>query len=122
MKKSLLLLSAAAAWATTSCASRPAPEPRLTAATEAPATPPTAPAAEKEKPELGTFGFDTAGMDRSVAPGEDWFAFANGTWARKTEIPADRARYGMFNVLDDRARLQNRAIIEEAAKDRKSVV
>ncbi|HET9451706.1 MAG TPA: M13 family metallopeptidase N-terminal domain-containing protein, partial [Aggregicoccus sp.] len=113
MKKRLLLLSAAAAWATTSCASRQAPEPVPTAAAEAPVA---TPQPEQPKPELGSFGFDTAGMDRSVAPGENWFGFANGTWARKTEIPADRARYGMFNVLDDRARIQNRAIIEEAAK------
>ena len=116
MKKRLLLLSAAAAWAATGCASRQASETQPTAATEAPATTPTAPAAQKEKPELGTFGFDTEGMDRSVQPGNDWFGYANGAWARKTEIPSDRARYGMFNVLDDRARLQNRAIIEEAAK------
>ena len=32
------------------------------------------------RPQYGTFGFDVAGMDRSVAPGDDFFDFANGTW------------------------------------------
>ena len=38
-------------------------------------------------PRFGTFGFDTTGMDTSVAPGDDFFAFANGVWAQETEIP-----------------------------------
>ena len=32
-----------------------------------------------DAPQYGTFGFDTAGMDRSVKPGDDFYAFANGT-------------------------------------------
>jgi predicted metalloendopeptidase len=46
-------------------------------------------------------GVDQAGMDRSVKPGDDFFAFANGTWARKTEIPPDRASWGSNNELAD---------------------
>ena len=42
-------------------------------------------AANAQKP-----GIDTGGMDRSVAPGDDFFGYANGTWMAKTEIPADR--------------------------------
>lgn len=52
-----------------------------------------APAAATEsaaKPELGTFGFDTAGMDTAVQPGDDFYAYANGTWAKNTPIPADK--------------------------------
>ena len=52
----------------------------------------------------GSFGFDFAGMDRNVAPGDNFYAFANGTWARTTAIPADRSNYGMFTVLDDLSR------------------
>ena len=36
-------------------------------------------------------GLDLAGIDRSVAPGDDFFRHANGTWLATTEIPADRA-------------------------------
>jgi len=73
-------------------------------------------AAPLAKPELGTFGFDVAGMDKSVAPGEDFFGYANGTWAKNTPIPEDKARFGAFDVLGDRSLERTRAIIEAAAK------
>jgi putative endopeptidase len=74
-----------------------------------------APQATATAPQFGTFGFDVAGMDRSVSPGQSFFNFANGTWARNTEIPADRANYGMFTALDDLSKGRTRAILEEAA-------
>src|SRR5690606_36890340 len=47
-----------------------------------------APAADAAAgPEIGDFGFDMAGMDRSVKPGDDFYAYANGTWAKTTAIP-----------------------------------
>jgi putative endopeptidase len=83
----------------------------------APAILASAQAAAAAKPQYGSFGFDTAGMDRSVAPGDDFFNYANGTWAKNTQIPADKASYGMFNVLDDLSRERTRQIIDEQAKD-----
>jgi putative endopeptidase len=35
-------------------------------------------------------------MDRSVRPGDDFFAYVNGDWARRTAIPADRSSYGVL--------------------------
>ena len=35
-------------------------------------------------------------MDKSVKPGDDFFRYVNGTWFDKTEIPADRTRWGKF--------------------------
>jgi putative endopeptidase len=67
-------------------------------------------------PELGSFGFDTAGMNRSVGPGESFYNYANGTWDRTTEIPADQANYGMFTRLADLSEARTRAILEEAAR------
>jgi putative endopeptidase len=49
----------------------------------------------------GDAGFDLAGMDRSVKPGNDFFLYANGTWFEKTSIPADRADYGTFSILSE---------------------
>ena len=49
----------------------------------------------------GTWGIDTAGMDASVAPGADFFGYANGAWAKNTAIPADQSSYGSFRVLRD---------------------
>ncbi|PCD01818.1 peptidase M13 [Sphingomonas spermidinifaciens] len=66
------------------------------------------------KPQIGTFGFDVAGMDRSVAPGEDFYAFANGGWAARTPIPADKSNYGMFSVLADLSTERTRGLLEAA--------
>ena len=71
--------------------------------------------ASKTGAEIGSFGFDIDGMDRSVKPGEDFATFAGGTWYSKTEIPADRASYGMFNMLQDRSLAQTRVILDGAA-------
>jgi predicted metalloendopeptidase len=38
-----------------------------------------------------TIGVNLAAMDTSVKPGDDFYAYANGTWQRTTEIPADRS-------------------------------
>ena len=67
-------------------------------------------------PQLGTYGFDATGVDKSVKPGDDFWSYANGSWARTTEIPADRSSWGSFQVLDDLSRERTRGIIEDAAK------
>ncbi len=51
------------------------------------------------KTEYGTWGFDTAAMDKSVKPGDDYFMYANGTWYKTAEIPPDRASTGSFQNL-----------------------
>jgi putative endopeptidase len=59
---------------------------------------------------------DTAGMDRSVKPGDNFFAHANGHWLATTEIPADRSTYttgGMVAELTDRRTVD---LIQAAAK------
>jgi putative endopeptidase len=88
--------------------------------TDAPVTataPPAAPA-PVAKPMFGSFGFDSSGMDRSVTPGDDFFAFANGTWAKTTEIPADRSGINTFSILDERTLADTRAILENAAANK----
>ena len=71
----------------------------------------------KVQAEIGSFGFDLSGMDTSVLPGNDFYQYANGVWARNTPIPADRSNYGMFTMLDDLSKQRTREIVEEAAKD-----
>ena len=70
--------------------------------------------ASASKPQLGSFGFDAAGMDRSIEAGDDFFGYANGEWVRNTEIPADRSSYGSFNVIAEKTLADTRAIMEEA--------
>ena len=116
MKRLIVLLAAGTALA--GCSASPPPEVAAPVV-PAEAAPPAAPA---PKPELGTFGFDATGMDRSVQPGDNFYMFANGTWARNTPIPADKSNYGMFTKLDDLSKERTRAIIEEAAKDPNSKI
>ena len=58
-------------------------------------------------------GIDTAGMDTSVAPGDDFFAYANGGWIKATEIPPDKPSYGVIGILIDRTRQQTVDIIQD---------
>lgn len=52
-------------------------------------------------PRMGTWGIDTAGMDTSAKPGNDFFAYVNGNWAKNTPIPSDKSSYGAFMSLRD---------------------
>lgn len=79
-------------------------------------TSPTAPVAASTTPKLGTFGVETANMDKSVAPGDDFYEYVNGTWQKTTEIPADKASWGGFGILRDLSDQRTRAVIEDAAK------
>ena len=63
-------------------------------------------------------GIDLAGMDRSIAPGDDFFAYANGTWIRNTEIPADRGRYGAGAALEELTDKRTADLIAELARTR----
>ena len=54
-----------------------------------------------QTPRFGTWGFDLAGRDTSVNPGDDFFRHANGTALTKMQIPADRTSYGAFALLRD---------------------
>jgi predicted metalloendopeptidase len=38
-----------------------------------------------------------------VRPQDDLFRHVNGAWLAKTEIPADKASYGAFDILFDKA-------------------
>ncbi|MFN3389319.1 MAG: M13 family metallopeptidase, partial [Allosphingosinicella sp.] len=69
-------------------------------------------AATVEAPRFGEWGIDLAGMDRSVDPGDDFFAYVNGTWAKNTPIPADRSSYGAFAVLRDLSEARLRSLVE----------
>lgn len=62
-------------------------------------------------------GIDPDGFDKAVRPQDDLFLHVNGRWLLSTEIPADKSNYGSFTALDDAARENIRAIIDEAVKN-----
>jgi len=72
-------------------------------------TPSAAPAGDA--PQIGRFGFDEAGMMKTTPPGDDFYAYANGEWAKTTAIPADKASYGAFDTLADLSRDRTRGIL-----------
>jgi putative endopeptidase len=55
-------------------------------------------------------------MNLSVNPGDDFFEYANGTWMKNTPIPADKSRYGAFDILAESANEAVHNLLEEAAK------
>src|SRR6478736_1028859 len=61
-------------------------------------------------------GLDPAGFDKTVRPQDDLFRHVNGAWLGTTAIPADKASYGAFDILFDKAQSDLRVIVEEASK------
>ena len=76
-----------------------------------------APAATAAKPVYGDWGYDPAAMDSSVKPGDDFWAYVNGTWDKRTQIAADRASAGPFVTLSDKSEADVRQIVEQLAND-----
>jgi predicted metalloendopeptidase len=60
-------------------------------------------------------GIDLAGMDRAVAPGDDFFAYANGAWIKQAQIPADRSAYGVSAMLAELTARRTKDLITQAA-------
>ena len=60
-------------------------------------------------------GIDTAAMDTSVKPGDDFYAYANGNWMKTAEIPPDLPSWGSFGMLAREVQLRNRGLMEDAA-------
>ena len=73
-----------------------------------------APSQDASKPD--THGIAIDNMDPSVKPGDNFYEYANGGWIKRTEIPADRSRIGVFSTLDDLSNKRTLGLIEEAVK------
>ena len=56
-------------------------------------------AAQAAKPVYGDWGYDAAAMDQSVKPGDDFWAYVNGTWDNTHQIAPDRSSAGPFVTL-----------------------
>ena len=55
-----------------------------------------------------------------VLPGDDFFAYANGDWLAKTEIPADRSSWGAFAMMAETTNARIVKLIEEQAANKAS--
>jgi len=70
----------------------------------------------QDAPKHDARGIAIANMDPSVKPGDDFYQYANGDWIKRTEIPPDRGRIGVFTTLDDLSNKRTLGLIEEAVK------
>src|SRR5512135_2175325 len=75
------------------------------------------PAISAPKPVYGDWGYDASAMDSAVKPGDDFFAYVNGAWDKRTPIAPDRTFAGIDSVLNDQIDKDVRSIVEDMAKD-----
>ncbi|HKE96132.1 MAG TPA: M13 family metallopeptidase, partial [Povalibacter sp.] len=74
-------------------------------------------AAPAPKAAIGNWGFDSAGMDTSIKPGDDFYKFANGHWVATNTIPPDLTSWGAFAKLAIEAEAQVQDIIKTVPAD-----
>ena len=64
-----------------------------------------------------TVGLDLAGIDPTVRPGDDFFAYANGGWLKSHDIPPDRSSFSRFSVVTELTSKRTADLIAVATKD-----
>lgn len=62
-------------------------------------------------------GFSVEHMDLAVDPRVDFANFAAGGWYKQFEMPADKSRFGAFDVLDQNNWHNLKAILEEVSAE-----
>ena len=71
--------------------------------------------AADDKPQYGAWGYDSAGADVNVRPGDDFFRYANGTWLDKALIPADKPAVSLRLAMTDKTEARLHDMMEQAA-------
>jgi putative endopeptidase len=71
---------------------------------------------QTEQAAVSASGIDLKAMDKSVKPGDDFYAYANGGWMKSTEIPADRSNIGGFYIADQVREQHAKELIEGILK------
>lgn len=60
-------------------------------------------------------GVDMVGINPSVAPGDNFYAYANGSWMETAVIPEDRSSYGTGAMVVERTEMRTAKLIQELA-------
>ncbi len=101
------------------CAATTPPPPPLAAipaeTMAAAETPP--PVSPFPKARYQPWGVDLSGFDEAARPGNDFWAFVNGGWDKRTQIDPSRTFAGIDSVLNDQLDKDVRTIIEDMARD-----
>jgi len=61
--------------------------------------------------------FDPGSMNPSVKTGDDFYEYVEGTWLKSHQVPADKSRYGEFEIVKDRTYDHVKKIVERAANN-----
>ena len=64
-------------------------------------------------------GVDSALLDRTVRPCDDFYRFANGAWLSSASIPPEERAWGAFAEIRDRNQAVLREILETVSRDPK---
>src|SRR5680860_1175846 len=64
--------------------------------------------------QVSASGIDLTELDPETRPQDDLFRHVNGKWIARSEIPADKARWGSFTLLAEESEAAVRDIILEA--------
>src|SRR4051794_4419981 len=59
---------------------------------------------------------DTAAMDRSIRPGDDFYLFANGTWIKHTILPPSQPVYSNATIAAEKVNTALFSILDEAVR------
>lgn len=74
---------------------------------------------ENKSASLGS-GIDLANLDRSAAPGADFYQYACGGWMKSHPLTDEYSRFGSFDLLAENNRVQIKELIEEMASRQNS--
>lgn len=58
-----------------------------------------------------------SGVDASIAPGDDFFAYANGAWLKANEIPAGKARWDARSEINEVTRQRVSSLLADAGAE-----
>jgi putative endopeptidase len=65
---------------------------------------------------IGSWGVDLDNRDPNIRPGDDFFGYANGSWLKNYELPADKSSYGSFQALHEQSQERVKLLVEELAE------
>lgn len=71
---------------------------------------------KKETSKTGEYhAIEASMLDSTYKPGDDFYKFVNAKWIASNPIPADKSRFGAFDLLDDMSLTTLKKVMEDAA-------